>query len=292
MVVLLFVYALSLSIVVPGWFLLAGPVRERRALLGLTYAALFVLAWSAALVLGFLSPVALGAGVAAMVTLGAAAAWCSHRDERLLARFAAQIDDPATRAAALDELRARIREIGNEGERVIALMEIASFPIRLLVQRGLFDEAEELLELIDTELGPRLGRLDRAELRLLQARIALHRGHADDALRRVEQARADAKEPELDVLEALARSARGEAARADALLRRAALRGGSQDVADLAALARAHTCAARGDEAGAITALRSIRSRARASVLQLARALHGPATDLCARLAHPTSPYR
>ncbi len=292
MVVLLFAYALSVSILVPAWFLLAGPVRERRALVGLTYAALFVLAWCAALVLGFLSPIALTAGAAAMATLGAAAAWYSHRDERLLARFEARLDDPRAREAALDELRARIREIGSEGERVIALMEVASFPIRRLLDRDLRDEAQALVTMIDEELGPRLGKLDMAELRLLAARCHLHAGSAQEALAELERSRAlGGAADELDALEAFVRAVRGESAQAESLVERAAS-SPSASVRELASLARAHVAAARGCEADAIAALRALRAEARAGVLALARAIPGPATELFAHLDPGASPYR
>ncbi len=292
MVVLLFAYALSVSILVPAWFLLAGPVRERRALVGLTYAALFVLAWCAALVLGFLSPIALTAGAAAMATLGAAAAWYSHRDERLLARFEARLDDPRAREAALDELRARIREIGSEGERVIALMEVASFPIRRLLDRDLRDEAQALVTMIDEELGPRLGKLDMAELRLLAARCHLHAGRAQEALAELERSRAlGGAADELDALEAFVRAVRGESAQAESLVERAAS-SPSASVRELASLARAHVAAARGCEADAIAALRALRAEARAGVLALARAIPGPATELFAHLDPGASPYR
>jgi hypothetical protein len=292
--VLLFAYALFISVMVPTWFLLAGPVRERRALVGLTYAALFVLAWCAALLLGFLSPLALSAGAAALATLGAGAAYYSHRDERLLARFDARIGDPDARAVALFELRARVREIGNEGDRIVALMEVASFPIRRLLDRCLFDEARAFIDMIDGDLGPRLGRADASELNVLSARCYMHASQPEEALTCLSAARAIGGAPseEIDVLDALHAAVRRDVDRAERLLERAAVPLWSGRLRDLAALAAAHVAALRGQEARAIAELRSIRPEARASMSQLARAMLGPASELAEHLERPSSPYR
>lgn len=290
-VLLLFAYALTLSVLVPSWFLLSGPVRERRTLVGLTYASLFILAWGAALLLGFLSPAALAAGAAAMATLGGVAAWFSHRDERLLARFAARVDDPVERPAAIAELKTRILEIGEESEHVVALMELASFPIRRLLDRCLFDEARGLVSFIDTELGHRLSEPDVAELRLLSARCDLHLGLVHEARDSLEEARANGACPdEVNALEALLCAARCDTQRAERLLARVAPEHAPERVNDLCALTSAHLGVARGDDAEAIVHLRAVG--ARRHVVHLLRALPGPATALAERLERPSMPYR
>ncbi len=294
MVALLFAYALSVSVLVPAWFLLAGPVRERRALLGLTYGALFVLAWCAALLLGFLSPLALVAGAAALATLGAGAAYYSHRDERLLARFDERLADPEARIEAIEDVCARIREIGNEGERIMALMEVAAFPIRRLLDLCLFDEARTIVETIENEVGSRLGPADASELALLSARCHMHAGHPEPALVELTAARAMSTGPyeEIDVLDAFIAASRRDLDRAASLLERVSLPPWSSRLRDLASLVAAHIAAARGDEDAAIAELRSIGEPARPSLLHLMRVLPGPASELAERLRCPGAPYR
>lgn len=294
MIFALLAYAIAVSLAIPLGFFLAGPVPERRALLGSTYAILNALGWMAALLLGFLSPLALAGAAALLATLGLLAAWSTLRDERLLARFDARLGAAETRAAALDELRARIDEIGAESEHVVALMEVVGHPARQLMGRLLFDDALELLTHVADRLGHRLGPVDASELRLLTARALLHVGRVDEAERRLGADRdAGTRDPaEADGLEALVAACRGDLDRAEARLARSTAPLWAGWTRPIHLLASAHVAAGRGDEARAIERLRELPGYARAATFSLARAVPGPATDLAARLEHPGSPYR
>lgn len=294
MVAALLAYALVVSVGIVAGFAWAGPVPERRALLGLTYAALVAVGWCAALLLGFLSPLALAGAAALLATLGLLAAWFSLADERLLARFDARLDDPGSREAALEEVRARIVDIGAEGQHVVALMEVAGHPVRRLLSRQLFEEALGLLDFIRGELGERLGAVDASEHRLLRCRALLHLGRLEEAERElVAERAAGTKHPdEAATLEALVAILRGDRARAEDQLARAKLGIWAAWTRPLHALAAAHVATARGDEAAALERLRAVPAHARASTFQLARALPGPASALAARLEHPSAPYR
>lgn len=293
-VVTLLAYAIAVSLLVPLGFFLLGPVPERRVLLGSTYAVLIALGWCAALLLGWLSPVALAGAAALLATLGLLAAWYSLRDEQLLARFDARLGSAETRAEALEELRARIDEIGDEGHHVVALMEVVGHPARRLITRGLHGEALELLDYVATHLGARLGAVDASEHRLLRARALLHleRPDAAAALLAADRGAGSAQPAEADGLEALLASCRGELDRAERLLGHSAVRPWASWTRPIHLLARAHVAAARGDGGDAIEALKEVPGYARASTFQLARALPGPASELAARLEHPGSPYR
>lgn len=294
MVAALLFYALAVSLLVPIGFFVAGPVPERRALLGLTYAAMVALGWCAALLLGFLSPLALAGAAALLATLGLLAAWYSLADERLLARFDARLGSAEERGEALDELRGRVLEIGAEGQHVVALMEVAGYPVRRLLSRQLFDEALELLDFIDEALGARLGSVDASEHRLLRARTLLHLGRLGEAERALAREReAGTMHPdEADALEALVATCRGALERAERLAERAAVRPWSGWTRPIHALALAHLAAGRGDERRALEHLRGIPSHARPSIHQLARACPGPASELATRLERPGAPYR
>jgi hypothetical protein len=291
---LLAVYALAVSIFVPLYFFTMGPVRERRILLGLTYSALCVFAWAASLLLSFQSEGVFVLVSSIVLTIVAFSAFISHRDEKLLARFDRDLADPESRARAIEDLGQRIREIGTEGERVVAVMELASFPIQRLMDRCYFEDARSTLALIQSELGPRLDSRDSAELHTLAMRCFMHHGSLALAERELASARA-ARVPaseDLDVLEALLCASRGDFDRAAELARRGTARPFSGRVRDLALLARAHVAAGRGREDEAIAHLRAVRRDAWPSIRRLARALSGPATELCDLIERRASPYR
>lgn len=294
MVPALLAYAIAVSLLVPIGFFVAGPVPERRVLLGSTYAVLIALGWSAALLLGWLSPVALAGAAALLATLGLLAAWYSLRDERMLARFDARLGSAETRGEALEELRARIDEIGAEGHHVVALMEVVGHPTRRLIAQQLYDEALELLDYVGAHLGDRLGAVDASDHRLLSARALIHLGRPREAaaLLSAERGAGTAHPDEADGLEALLCACQGDLDRAERLLRRSHVRPWASWTRPIHLLARAHLSAARGDDRDAIEQLRELPSYARPSALQLARALPGPASELAARLEQPGSPYR
>lgn len=289
----LFGFALIVSVALPAAFFLAAPVPERRAVLGFTYATVVVIGWCAALTLGLLSPFAAAGAAALLSSLAALAGLYSWWDERLLAELDRSMSDPVRREAALAELRARLDHMGRESRAVVALMEVAAFPVQRLIARGLYDEARALLGYVAAQLGPQLGRVDASEHRLLTVRTLLQLGEAEAARELLARERADSAYPaDADLLAGLLAVCDGDCAGAEPLLVHARPRLWTQWSHALADLVEAHVAAAAGDDERALERLRGLPESYRSCVLALARAVPGPATELARRVEGPSAPYR